>query len=298
MDQQHETSSLRHLRDLPLAGLMAFEAAVRLGNFRRAAEALSVTPSALSHRVRQLELRLGAELFSRHGNRVAPTSKGLEYYEAAVAALGALSYAGDELEMRERRVVRIAVMPMLGMAWLSPRLQQFSDQNPTLRFEVHTIRATDNPGHLDADLVVHYGAPSQEGTRSFELFSDSLQVVGSPEFLDRHGPFRGLNDFLRVNLLRYSLLSWHLWLRSAFDANVHPQGSYFDDAMTVLAAVREGMGLTVITGIASQPLLDAGELVLVHPHRAQAGVYCATLSETGQLKPAAGAFFQWLQTQR
>src|SRR5262245_7400652 len=229
MPHEHEVS---HLRSLPLSGLMAFEAAVRLGNFRRAGEELCVTHSAVSHRVRQLEERLGAPLFDRHGNHVSPTEIGRQYFEAALAALGALRDANDEIDVGERRLVRIAVMPMLGIAWLAPRMSQFGMDHPRLRFEVHTIRATDAPSSLECDLIIHYGPAPQEACRSIQVFSDRLYAVGAPDFVARHGPFRTLDDFLAVPLVRYSLLTWPTWLRSAFGEAVDPQGSYFDDAMT------------------------------------------------------------------
>jgi LysR family glycine cleavage system transcriptional activator len=51
------------MRDLPpLHTLPAFEAPARLGSFLAATEALHLTPSAISHRIRQLEAHLGVGL--------------------------------------------------------------------------------------------------------------------------------------------------------------------------------------------------------------------------------------------
>lgn len=295
MSQEHEFS---RLRNLPLSGLTAFEAAVRLGNFRRAAEELSVTHSAVSHRVRQLEERLGVPLFERQGNRLSVTETGRQYFEAAETALGALREANEEINVGERRLVRIAVMPMLGIAWLAPRMSQFGMENPRLRFEVHTIRATDTLGSIEFDLIIHYGPAPQEGGSKAQVFSDRLYAVGAPDFVRRHGPFRTLDDFLKVPLVRYSLLTWPTWFRSAFGEAVEPQGCYFDDAMTVLEAVSHGLGLTVITRVASDALLRSGKLVLAHGHGAEGRDYHATLTETGSIKPAASSFFHWLTSSR
>ncbi|MCM3060961.1 LysR family transcriptional regulator, partial [Bacillus subtilis] len=49
----------------PLSALRAFEAAVRLGGFARAAAALNVSTSAVSHHIRSLEESLGARLLER-----------------------------------------------------------------------------------------------------------------------------------------------------------------------------------------------------------------------------------------
>ena len=46
-------------------GLYAFTQVVKLGNFRQAAQALGVQPSALSHRMNDLENRLNTKLLNR-----------------------------------------------------------------------------------------------------------------------------------------------------------------------------------------------------------------------------------------
>jgi LysR family glycine cleavage system transcriptional activator len=60
----------------PLRALQAFNAVARAGSVVAAAEDLAVTPSAVSHLVRQLERRLGVALFTRKGRGLAPTLDG------------------------------------------------------------------------------------------------------------------------------------------------------------------------------------------------------------------------------
>src|SRR6185369_13923426 len=68
------------MRDLPpLHTLPAFEAAARLGSFLAAAEALHLTPSAISHRIRLLEEHLGQPLFERRHRAVVLTASGRRY---------------------------------------------------------------------------------------------------------------------------------------------------------------------------------------------------------------------------
>ena len=62
-----------------LTSLRAFEAAARLGSFKRAAEELSVTPAAISQQIRALEDDLGEELFRRAGRNLALTDIGSAY---------------------------------------------------------------------------------------------------------------------------------------------------------------------------------------------------------------------------
>lgn len=57
----------------PLQTLRAFEAAVRLGSFTRAADELALTQGAISQHVRALEVRLDTTLFLRERFGAAPT---------------------------------------------------------------------------------------------------------------------------------------------------------------------------------------------------------------------------------
>lgn len=61
---------------VPLNALRAFEVAARHMSIKQAALELHLTPSAVSHRLRQLELTLGCELLRREGSRLQLTEIG------------------------------------------------------------------------------------------------------------------------------------------------------------------------------------------------------------------------------
>ena len=60
----------------PLQTLLAFESAARLASFSRAAQELSLTQSAISHQIQQLEAWAGQLLFRRVGRGVTLTAAG------------------------------------------------------------------------------------------------------------------------------------------------------------------------------------------------------------------------------
>ena len=81
----------------PLVELRAFEAAARHLSFKKAAEELCVTPTAVSHQIRLLERYCGQSLFRRRprpltlteaGARLFPVVRdGFEAFAAAIAAV-------------------------------------------------------------------------------------------------------------------------------------------------------------------------------------------------------------------
>lgn len=76
--------------------LKAFCAVVRLGRFSEAADALSITPSALSRRVANIEGRLGGHLFTRTTRKVTLTSAGAELYAKVLPLLSKLDSSLEE----------------------------------------------------------------------------------------------------------------------------------------------------------------------------------------------------------
>src|ERR1700752_711739 len=82
-----------------LADLTAFVAIADQGSFRKAAQRLGVTPSALSHTMRQLEERLDVRLLQRTTRSVSLTDAGLRLLERLRPAMdqiaGALADLGE-----------------------------------------------------------------------------------------------------------------------------------------------------------------------------------------------------------
>jgi len=66
----------------PLSSVRVFEAAARLGSFKKAAEELNITASAVSHAVQNLEDWLGVALFQRSGGKLGLTEPGAAYATA------------------------------------------------------------------------------------------------------------------------------------------------------------------------------------------------------------------------
>ncbi|MGH8082026.1 MAG: LysR family transcriptional regulator, partial [Lysobacter sp.] len=87
----------------PLGALRAFEAAARLQSFKRAAEELSVTPTAISHQIRALEDQIGVRLFERQTRRVALTAAAERLYPVLRKGFDAFAEAIAELRTGSQR---------------------------------------------------------------------------------------------------------------------------------------------------------------------------------------------------
>src|SRR5947208_8243055 len=114
------------LRYPSIDGLRAFEAAARLGSFERAAEELSVTPSAVSKRVATLEELLGTPLFTRSARALVLTAAGKEYLAQVGTALGLLAAVPLHQRAAQRaQRLRVTAPPTFARQVVVPPLEPF-----------------------------------------------------------------------------------------------------------------------------------------------------------------------------
>jgi DNA-binding transcriptional LysR family regulator len=90
--------------------IRCFCAALELGSFTAAAEALRVSQPAVAEQIRKLEQALGSDLFVRAGRGVVPTDAGRAFAEHATRSLRALEDAADSVgELSALRSGTVAV---------------------------------------------------------------------------------------------------------------------------------------------------------------------------------------------
>lgn len=82
---------------IPIKSILVFHAAARAGSISRAAEELSVTPSAVSQQIQLLEGQLGTTLMARTGRKVTLTEAGERYFSMITAQIEQISDATDSI---------------------------------------------------------------------------------------------------------------------------------------------------------------------------------------------------------
>ena len=130
----------------PIQCLLTFEALARLRSVTQAAEEQCVTPSAVSHRVRQLEEIIGTKLFGRADFSL--TTEGSEYLAHVREGLAILQKFPSSAAAPGKRKLRLAVTPTFSRSILIPRLRQFTDAYPEIdpEYGCWLIDAIENTG--------------------------------------------------------------------------------------------------------------------------------------------------------
>ena len=146
-----ENSPFRRRRLPSLNALRCFEAAARLENFSRAAEALCLTHGAISRAVRTLEEELGCALFERRGQRVFLSEAGRRLLAGTGPALDLIERTGEALRAEAGPTALVlSCEPTLLMRWLIPRIAGFMQEQPRLSIQLVAgggrSAATTSPG--------------------------------------------------------------------------------------------------------------------------------------------------------
>src|SRR5205085_11831017 len=194
------------VRQGALDGVEAFLSVAQHRSFRKAAAELGVTPSAMSQTVRALEARLGAALFIRTTRSVGLTEAGQRFLERAAPAFGELVAAGEaarDLGQRPTGLLRLSVPRAVVPLILEPVIASFCEAYPEIELE---IAASDELVDLAAggfDAGIRLGqliAPDMVAVRLTPAFP--FVVVGSPDYLERHGRPERVDDLRHHACLR------------------------------------------------------------------------------------------------
>ena len=167
--------------NLPLTSLRAFEAAARRASFKAAAEELFVTPTAISHQIRQLEDYLGVRVLDRTPRAVTLTAAGAALYEATAAGFREIGKIVAQLRgRRETATLTVSSTPVFLSHWMAPRMGELRRLHPEIDLRLH---ASDEVVELRSggiEVAIRYGKGPYPGTSSTPLRDDVFAPVCSP----------------------------------------------------------------------------------------------------------------------
>lgn len=282
-----------------LAVLQAFAAVARLKSFRRAAEELCVTKSAVSHQIQSLEALLGVKLLARGAGEVALTPAGERFLPEVVAGLDRLASAVARVKVHvPEGPLTISLLPTFASRWLIPRLMDFRQKHPDLDVRLDATTQIVGFSGTDIDVAIRYGLEPWPGLHCDELLAESLLPVCSPAIARGPLPLKVPQDLARHTLLQNGshLNDWPLWLARAgvpgIDAS---RGPVFPYAELLLRAATEGLGVAIARYHLVEADLAAGTLVAPFRLMVESGFRYWLVCPPAALADArVAAFREWL----
>ena len=304
---------IRH-RPLSIGPLRAFEAVARTLSFRKAAEELNLTQSAISRQIRALEEEIGCTLFLRGTRHVELTADGTSLLNTAVTAMDKLDQTIRQIRRaRGRRVVNVTTFPSFASLWLIPRLEAFQREHPDIDIRVSASDALIELDDSEIDLALRYTTPANASPQSLHLFGETLTPVASSALM--HQAAEGSAPPLKkpADLAQYTLaeeddqrisgeyVSWRRWLRENGQAGLQPRRwMYLNFTYQQVQAALSGQALALARVAMVSEQLQRGDLIEPFGTGARMSspyAYWLLQSSHSRSRPEVQQFSQWVQAQ-
>lgn len=253
-----------------LPALSAFACVARHASFRRAADELAVSPSALSQTIRNLEHRLGTRLLQRTTRRVGLTEAGQRLLQETAPALAQIRDALCAVEQnRDVATGQLRITaPRFAIEYLLlPHLAAFHQAYPQVEVELA----------MQAAMVDVVGEGFDAGIRLGESLADGMiavplgpplrwTVVAAPGYLQRHGTPSTPEALMSHACIRHRssngrVMAWE-FSREGRDFTLDVSGPLLlNDSPLALQAACAGIGLLQVFEPIARAAIDAGHLV-------------------------------------
>ncbi|GKW47794.1 LysR family transcriptional regulator [Halomonas sp. NCCP-2165] len=282
-----------------LTSMQCFEASARHLSFTRAAEELSLTQSAVSKQVAQLESMLQNPLFRRVRKRLQVTPEGSLYLTEVRKILSQVEMSTRYMQSYggENEVLNITTMPTFGARWLIPRLNGFRFRHPTTYLNISNRVEPFDLEEDRIDVAFFFGHGAWPKAECLRLFDEEVVPACSPDII----PQEGLNDPLaltRMVLMQNATRpeAWHDWFQAQGCYTEHSyHGPKFDTFYMALRAARAGCGVALVPRFLAEEELTKNQLAIPWSFslKSRGSYYLAYPEHKGEVAKIRG-FIDWI----
>lgn len=248
----------------PLRGLRCFCVAADCLSFKDTAQQLCLTPSAVSHQIKQLEQQLGISLFERQTRAIRLTSEGHRFYQAILPLMrGLADTIGEFSRHAPEQVVSITLPEFFASEFFLPRLIGWTTQYPAINLRIETVKTRQDHSHYsDVQILLSHTKPTDKP--SHLLFPISYVPAGNQHWFQRmqlqDNPLAALEDAVLI-VHQARPWAWHQWADQAGFEDFRPkQIIQLDSMFSVARAAQQGLGIALIPLPISQNWFDNASL--------------------------------------
>ena len=284
-------------RNVSLRELRTFCVAAELASFRETAEALFVTPSAVSHQVKSLEEELEVQLFERLTRSIELTEEGHSLYAEVCPIIAELDAVIERHGNADsRNVLRISVQPFFASELVVPRLGEFTELNPDIDIKLETSDESleKHPGSADVSIRIFRKAPAS--LVAHRLFALELVPAAAPELRKRLRKKGGISLGDLPRLVHESRPNaWRQWeQRSGHRIEGNGRVVRLDSMIAVANAAERGLGAALVPLQLSDSRFNANSLVQLFPEALETpDAYYLVYREEDKANPAILRFRDW-----
>jgi len=253
--------------------IQAFIAVAREKSFTKAAAGLGVSPSALSHTIRNLEERVGVRLLARTTRNVAPTEAGERLLKSVAPLFEQINHEIERIgELRNTPAgnIRITCSDDAAEGLLRPMLPAFLEKYPDISVEISIDYGFTNIVSERFDAGIRLGESISKDMIAVRMGPDwRLSVVGTPGYFNTH-PLpvipQDLAQHRCINIRHSPAGSVYAWEfeKAGRKLNIRVNGPLLSNSIIhVLNGALDGIGLAYVPEAMAKPHIENGTLIEV-----------------------------------
>lgn len=246
----------------PMNSIKVFDAAARLGSFKKAAEELHVTPTAISHQIKTLEEALGTLLFVRKTRAIRLTQDGKLLADTTYKVLQQLTNTISEISSNKNSIT-VSTTSSFAAMWLVPNLNKFNLLYPDIEVAVKTgERIDDLDKDRRIDLAIRYGTYDDSLKNSVLLATEELGMYATPSYIEKNNVKEETN-LLETKWQNKNLaeISWHTLLKDIDNQNFAFKIRQFDQEHHIIQAALADQGVALVSTLLVKNAIEQGWLV-------------------------------------
>ena len=273
--------------------MRAFSAYAETGAVQAAADALNVTPAAISQQIRALEQHLSLSLVDRSERRLRLTAEGQALARALSRGFGEIAQSVRELvQMESDRPLHIATTASFASFWLMPRLPGFRRDNPGVDILINPSPSlvTLSPGGVDA--AIRFGLGDWPGMQTVPLVTAPLVIVAAPALVQGRSALEPEELRALPWLVELGQDEATTWIRALGVEGRITGGVTEVPGNMKLDAARAGHGVTPVSRVFVEDDLRQGRLVALFEAPEKKGYHLCL--PHGVLRAPLKAFAKWI----
>ena len=253
--------------------LLWFLAVAEERSFTKAAAKLGITQSTLSHRIKQLEARMGLRLLTRTTRSVATTEAGerlLQTLTPRVAEIDAEIAQLMEFRDKPAGIVRITLSDHAATTLIWPKLAPVLRDYPDIKLELSLDNGLRNIVEDGFDAGIRLGESIERDMIAVRVGPDwRLVAVASSAYFAQHGMPGHPNDLIRhscINMRQARLGGLYAWEfeKEGQELRVRVDGQLtFNTSLLMVDAAVQGYGIAYLPEDLVTAELASGQLCAV-----------------------------------
>lgn len=264
------------------SSLRTFEAAARLLSFKRAAEELNVTPTAVSHQIRSLEEFLNIDLFIRRTRAVDLTPNGEKLSKVVHNSFADINQVLEEIR-QQKKIINVSATPAFATLRLAPLLQDFHTRHPEITVRLFMgVQPIDLLAEHSVDVAIRYGtaAPVDNALVTQSLAQEMIGAYVAPGRISETEQITDIPLFeTEWQDKTFPSVTWHDWMdQTEQTVSNRAEINRFADENFVIQAAIAGQGLALLSNVLADGLVKRNLLTPYRPdiqlHGFQYNILC------------------------